>query len=262
MGGLQLTAVDAGPFRLERSKLVPFAQGMVSIPTTVGIIQHPKHGLVLWDTGVNHVVADPEAAEKYWAPGVREAFGAQGFTREHAIDKQLEKLGFKTNDVRYVIYSHLHIDHAGGMCYFPNAVHVVQSDEIRYAMWPDAWQRPTYCQNDFAGIRNMNMMEVDGDIDLFNDGSLRLLKTPGHSPGHQALLLNLLHRGQVCLGADVGHQRDGFANMMPMPWDWSLGAMSLSRMRVKQLVRDGVPVFLCHEAQDFADLPQNGKLWD
>jgi hypothetical protein len=54
MAGLQLTAVDAGPFRLERSKLGPFAQGMVSIPTTVGIIQHPKRGLVLWDTGVNH----------------------------------------------------------------------------------------------------------------------------------------------------------------------------------------------------------------
>src|SRR6267378_1158824 len=58
MGGLRLTVVDAGPFRLERSKLVPFALGMVDIP---------------------------------------------------------KKLGFKTDDVRYVIYSHLHIDHAGGM---------------------------------------------------------------------------------------------------------------------------------------------------
>jgi N-acyl homoserine lactone hydrolase len=179
MGGLRLTAVDAGPFRLEKSKLVAFAEGMVSIPTTVGIIEHPRHGLVLWDTGVNHVVADPEAGGKYWASGVREAFGAQGFTREHAIDKQLEKLGFKTADVRYVIYSHLHIDHAGGMCYFPKAVHVVQRDEIRYAMWPDARQRPTYSQNDFADIWNKDVTEVEGDVDLFNDGTLRLLKTPG-----------------------------------------------------------------------------------
>jgi N-acyl homoserine lactone hydrolase len=52
MGGLQLTAVDAGPFRLQKDKLVPFAQGMVSTPTTVGIIEHPKHGLVLWDMAI------------------------------------------------------------------------------------------------------------------------------------------------------------------------------------------------------------------
>jgi N-acyl homoserine lactone hydrolase len=262
MGGLRLTAVDAGPFKLEKSKLVPFAEGVISIPTTVGIIEHPKHGLVLWDTGVNHALADPEAGAKHWAPGVREAFGAQGFTREHAIDRQLEKLGIKTDDVRYVIYSHLHIDHAGGMCYFPKAVHVVQRDEIRYAMWPDAWQRPTYSQNDFADIWNKDVMEVDGDVDLFGDGTLRLLKTPGHSAGHQSLLLNLPHRGQVCLGADVGHQRDQFANMMPMPWDWSLSAMTASRLRMKQLVRNGVPLFLCHEGLDFAELPHDGKFWD
>jgi hypothetical protein len=52
-----------------------------------GIIEHPEHGLVLWDTGVNHLVADPEEGEKYWGPAIRDAFGAQGFTREHAIDK-------------------------------------------------------------------------------------------------------------------------------------------------------------------------------
>jgi glyoxylase-like metal-dependent hydrolase (beta-lactamase superfamily II) len=129
-------------------------------------------------------------------------------------------------------------------------------------MWPDAWTRPVYCQNDFANIRKIDVIEVDGDFALFNDGALRLLKTPGHTPGHQALLLNLPHRGQICLGADVGHQRDGFENMVPMPWDWSTSAMSLTRMRMKQLARGGIPVFLCHEAQDFAELPQNGKFWD
>jgi len=103
MSGLRLTVVDGGPCRLEKSKIVAFAPETVSIPTTIGIIEHPKHGLVLWDTGVNHVIADPEEGEKYWGPGIRDAFGAQGFTREHAIDKQLEKLGFKTDDVRYVV---------------------------------------------------------------------------------------------------------------------------------------------------------------
>jgi hypothetical protein len=110
--------------------------------------------------------------------------------------------------VRYVVYSHLHLDHAGGMCYFPNAVHVVQRDEIRYAMWPDTWTRPVYCQNDYRDIRKLNILELDGDFDLFNDGTLRLVKTPGHAPGHQVLIVNLHNRGRICLAADTGHQRD------------------------------------------------------
>ena len=85
-----------------------------------------------------------------------------------------------------------------------------------------------------SNIRKLDVVELEGDCDLFDDGSLRLLKTPGHSPGHQALILNLPQRGKICLGADVGHQKDGFEAMVPMPWDWSTSAMSLTRMRMKQ----------------------------
>jgi glyoxylase-like metal-dependent hydrolase (beta-lactamase superfamily II) len=242
--------------------LVALTSGVVKVPTTVGIIEHPKHGLILWDTGINGIVADPERGDEYWGPGLRAAFGTHGFTREHAIDAQLKHLGFRPEDVRYVVYSHLHLDHAGGMSYFPNAVHVVQRDEIRYALWPDAWTRPTYCQNDFKDIRKLNILEIDGDFDLFGDGTLRLIKTPGHAPGHQMLVLDLPHRGRVCLAADVGHLRDGFENMVPMPWDWSTSAMTVSRMRLKQMERSGVPAFLCHEAGDFAKLPGGGEFWD
>jgi N-acyl homoserine lactone hydrolase len=262
MAGLRLTAVDAGPLRPDKNKLVAFAPGTVSIPTTVGIIEHPQGGLVLWDTGINDAVADPDRGDAYWGPGIRDAFGAHGFKREHAIDAQLQRLGMRPADVRYVVYSHLHLDHAGGMSYFPSAIHIAQRDEIRYALWPDPWNRPVYCQNDFRDIRALDIMEIDGDFDLFHDGTMRLTKTPGHTPGHQSLILDLPHRGRVCLGADVGHQRDGFEAMVPMPWDWSVSAMTLTRQRMKQLHRAGVPVFLCHEAMDFAELPSGGTFWD
>ncbi|MGH7051519.1 MAG: N-acyl homoserine lactonase family protein [Acetobacteraceae bacterium] len=258
----RLTVLDAGPLEPDRNKLVAFASGRAPVPTTVGVIEHPAHGLVLWDTGINHLVADPERGDGYWGPGLREAFGTHGFTRAHAVDAQLERLGFKPADVRYVVYSHLHLDHAGGMSYFPGAVHVVQRDEIRYALWPDAWTRAVYCQNDFQDIRKLAIIEVEGDFDLFNDGLMRLVKTPGHTPGHQALILDLAHHGRICLAADVGHQRDGFEAMVPMPWDWSTSAMSMTRMRMKQLERSGVPLFLCHDAGDFAKLPSGGAFWD
>jgi N-acyl homoserine lactone hydrolase len=263
MTGLRLTVVDAGPLNPDKNKLVAFASaGTISVPTTVGIIEHPQHGLILWDTGINDAVADPDRGEAYWGPGIREAFGTQALTRDHAIDAQLKRLGFRLEDVRYVVYSHLHLDHAGGMSYFPKAIHVIQRDEIRYALWPDAWTRPVYCQNDFRDIRKLDILEIEGDCDLFDDGTLRLLKTPGHAAGHQALILNLPQRGKICLGGDVGHQRDGFDAMVPMPWDWSTSAMSMTRMRMKQIERSGVPLFLCHEAKDFAKLPMDGKYWE
>ena len=262
MTGLRFSAMNVGPLSPDKNLLVAFAPGHVEAPTTAAVIEHPKHGIILWDTGINEAVADPERGDAYWGPGLRAAFGTQGFTRAHVVDAQLDKLGIKPKDVRYVVYSHLHLDHAGGMCYFPDAIHVVQRDEIRYALWPDSWTRPVYCQNDFGLIRKLNIFELEGDLDLFGDGTLKLIKTPGHSPGHQVLVINRPTHGPICLAADTGHQRDGFEAMAPMPWDWSASAMSMTRMRMKQMERSGVPLFFSHEGQDFAKLPQNGIFWD
>jgi N-acyl homoserine lactone hydrolase len=107
--------MNVGPLTCAKNLLVAFAPGTVDAPTTSVVIEHPEHGVVLWDTGINEAVADPERGDEYWGPGLRTAFGTQAFTREHVVDKQLEKLGFRTSDVRYVVYSHLHLDHAGGM---------------------------------------------------------------------------------------------------------------------------------------------------
>jgi N-acyl homoserine lactone hydrolase len=259
---MRMSAMNVGPLSCDKNMLVAFASGRVEIPTTAAVIEHPKHGIVVWDTGVNEAIADPDRADEYWGANVRAAFEPHAFTREHVIDAQLDRLGIKPADVRYVLYSHLHLDHAGGMSYFPGATHVVQRDEIRYALWPDPWTRPVYCQNDFSNIRKLDILELEGDFDLFDDGSIRLLKTPGHTIGHQSLVLDLPNRGRICLGADIGHQRAGFENMIPMPWDWSVEAMSLTRRRMQHLERSGVPLFLCHDASDFAKLPQNGEFWD
>src|ERR1700741_3977100 len=170
MTDLRMSAMNVGPLSVDANLLVAFAPGRLEIPTTAAVIVHANHGVVLWDTGINGMVADPDQRDAYWGANVATAFGPHAFKREHAIDAQLERLGIKPNDVRYVLYSHLHLDHAGGMSYFPDAVHVVQRDEIRYPMWPDAWTSPVYCQNDFRDIRKLNILEIDGDFDLFGDG--------------------------------------------------------------------------------------------
>jgi N-acyl homoserine lactone hydrolase len=69
MAGMRLTVVDCGPLNPEANKLVAFAPGKVAVVTTVGIIEHPKHGLVLWDTGINDAAADPDRCEAHWGRG-------------------------------------------------------------------------------------------------------------------------------------------------------------------------------------------------
>ncbi len=161
MPGLKMSAMNVGPLTCAKNLIVALAPGTIDMPTTAAVIEHPKFGVVVWDTGINDAVADPARADDYWGKGLPAAFGTHNFTRQHAVDKQLEKLGYKPADVRYVIYSHLHLDHAGGMSYFPNAVHVVQRDEIRYALWPDQWTRPVYCQNDGTSGSLLNLYSDD-----------------------------------------------------------------------------------------------------
>ena len=89
---VRLTVCDAGPFTLDRSDLMVGATGPLTVPSTVVVIEHQSHGLVLFDTGVNHRIADDAGAEEQWGSGLRERYGATLFTREHAVDAQLERL--------------------------------------------------------------------------------------------------------------------------------------------------------------------------
>jgi N-acyl homoserine lactone hydrolase len=259
--GLRVTAVDCGPLKLDKGIFVTGASGLISAPSTVWIIEHPKKGLILFDTGINYNVADPEAAVRHWGPGMREAFGCI-MTREDAIDRQLLKLGYKLEDVKYVVLSHMHLDHAGGMCHFPNATFVVQQNELRYAWWPDSWTALVYCLNDYKDSRGYNFLQIDGDIDLFQDGTIKLITTPGHSPGHQAMLLRLENRGQICLAADSAHLKEAYRNGIPMPYDWSSEKHLSSYMKMRTIENAGIPLFFTHDQNDFDEFPKNGEWAD
>lgn len=259
--GVRVTVVNCGPLNIDKGILMTGAGGKLSVPTSVWIIEHPKRGLILLDTGVNYRVADPEAAEKYWGPGLREALGCD-MRREQAIDRQLINLGYKLTDVRYVILSHLHLDHAGGMCHFPDAVFVVQKSELRHAWWPDPWTGQVYCFNDYKGTRGFNFIQLDGDADLFQDGTLRLISTPGHTPGHQVVILRLENRGPICLAADVAHLREAYQTLTPMPYDWNVERVIDSYQKIKNIENAGIPVYFSHEPGDYFHFPRNGEWAD
>ncbi len=256
MTGLRFTTVDVAPLNVPQGFLHALAPGEIQIPTAAFIIEHPKHGVILFDTDMHPAISDADEAQRHFGEGIRDAFGAQGITRDHAIDRQLQRLGYRDSDVKYVVYSHLHLDHAGGMGLFPNATHIVQRDELRYAWWPDSWTRAVYCNNDLQGTRHFDFLELQGDTDLFSDGSMQLVKIPGHAPGQQMLILDLAHQERVCLAADVAHLRSALEHYAPMPWDHDVSANTLSHMKLRAIELGGVRGFLSHDPGDFARLPK------
>ena len=87
---------------------------------------------------------------------------------------------------------------------FPKAIHVIQKKELYQAWWPEKFQRGgAHVLADYDEARDFNYFELEGDYDLFGDGSLRILSTPGHTLGHQSVRLQLPETGTVLLSGDA-----------------------------------------------------------
>jgi glyoxylase-like metal-dependent hydrolase (beta-lactamase superfamily II) len=142
----------------------------------------------LWDTGLPDSLVGTPAGMKSNA-GV--------WTSKRTLAGQLAELGLKPSDIRYLALSHSHPDHVGNLNLFPQATLVVQKAEYD-------WVQP------FGGPRfkpEQPAIKAEGDRDLFGDGSVVLISTPGHSPGHQCLLVRLPKTGAVLLSGDAVHTR-------------------------------------------------------
>lgn len=190
-----------GPFNIQG--LIPsYPEAKdVQMPVNMWIIDHPQ-GLVLYDTGNNVAISDGQC-KTHWAAGLCD-FLKPNQKRDDVIDRQLQKLGYKVSDVKIVITSHSHLDHIGNIEMFPQAIHVMQKKELYQAWWPEKFQRNgAHVMADYDEARDFNYLELDGDYDLFGDGSLIILSTPGHTLGHQSVKLRLPEAGTIILTGDA-----------------------------------------------------------
>ena len=190
-----------GPFNIQG--LIPTYPDArdIHIPINMWILDHPK-GLVVYDTGNNAAISDGNC-KKHWAEGLCD-FLKPSQTKADQIDQQLVKLGYKTDDVKIVITSHSHLDHIGNIEMFPKAIHVIQKKELYQAWWPEKFQRTgAHVIADYDDARDFTYFELDGDYDLFGDGSVVVLSTPGHTLGHQSIKVRLPETGTVILSQDA-----------------------------------------------------------
>jgi N-acyl homoserine lactone hydrolase len=221
----------------------------ITVPCPAYLIEHPK-GLVLFDTGCHPKVADDPS---YWGP-MGSALQVK-YPKEMFLDRQIQALGYKMNDIKYVVVSHLHLDHTGYLHAFPKARFLIMANELRYAYWPDPYLRGAFIFEDIVPTRNFDWLELDGDFDLFDDGSLHMLKTPGHTPGECSLYVRLPNR-KILLVGDTIHIREQLVTGNAMTLDTDPVQATLSIQRVKA-IRDmhEATVWISHDPEDWAELP-------
>ncbi|MET4330223.1 N-acyl homoserine lactone hydrolase [Bradyrhizobium sp. i1.15.2] len=159
------------------------------------LVKHAK-GWFLWDTGIADAVA---AMPNGLAPADPKAVT---WRRPKTLAAQLEQLGLKPGDVKMMAVSHTHPDHTGNVELFPQATLYVQKAEYD---WPGANNEPRFKPSHPVEL-------LAGDKDVFGDGSVTILSTPGHTPGHQSLLVKLPKTGAVVLSGDAVHFKDNWEN--------------------------------------------------
>ncbi|MBN1628126.1 MAG: N-acyl homoserine lactonase family protein [Thermoleophilia bacterium] len=120
-------------------------------------------------------------------------------TPEHSLEAQLKRFDLAPEEVKLVVNTHLHIDHCGGNCFVPNARFVAQRSELEYALDPLPAHRPAYD----VDLSSMNLDLLDGDAEI-TDG-IRVIVTPGHSPGSQAVLVDTEGGLFVLAGDTIAH---------------------------------------------------------
>jgi N-acyl homoserine lactone hydrolase len=164
---------------------------MISTPVIWFLVAHPRGNVVI--DGGNALEAAIDA-KKHW--GAFADLATLEMTPEQAIVPALEARGFDPASIRWIVQSHLHLDHTGAVAaidHFPNAQVLVTRTEYEFAHAPDPYSAIGYCKPDYvkSGVPWVMLEDYEDGFDLFRDGTLRCWQTPGHSPGHQSFEVNL-----------------------------------------------------------------------
>jgi len=180
-----------------------------AVPVPAFLIEHPGAGLVLVDTGLH-----PACAHGDQNLGPNGRISEVRMTPEQAASARLRRLGHEPDEVAVVVMTHLHSDHASAVAEFPAATFVVDGAEWATATAPRGWMRG-YVPRQFDHAFDWRTLDLDDPgidsfatfsraVDLFGDGSVRLLSTPGHTPGHLSVLVRLADR-EALLTADAAY---------------------------------------------------------
>ena len=203
----------------------------IEFSSTCWLIQRGKEWL-LWDTGV------PESAlndPKGWSTLPKLIV----YHLDKTLTDQLAAIGLKTTDITYVALSHTHGDHIGNVRLFPDSTVLMQRAEYAWISSPDG---PNDNVNQLKALARKllgtpkHLRLLDGDADVFGDGSVTLVSTPGHTPGSQSLLVHLKNSGFIILSGDVVHLEENFEKDTVPSLNTDKAASIASMDRIRRMI--------------------------
>jgi glyoxylase-like metal-dependent hydrolase (beta-lactamase superfamily II) len=247
--GLRLFAFSCGWLESDLALFVEGATGAIRVPVPSYLVDHPR-GALVFDTGLHPATqADPEAR---LGRRIARAFRVC-FSPGEELAARLAGLGVDAAAVRWLVSSHLHFDHVGGNAQLPNARLVVQKREWEAGQDADLRAANAYDPRDYD--LGHDLLAVDGEHDVFGDGSVVCTPTHGHTPGHQSLRVRL-PGGEVVLAADACYLRRTLESLELPPIVHDPAAMRASLLRLRALRERGARIFFGHDPEFWASLPQ------
>lgn len=217
--------------------------GTITVPVPAYYIEHPR-GRVVIDTGMPPAMRDdPQTAIGRFLAGVFKA----DFTRGEDIDRQLALIGVDAASIDTVVNTHLHFDHCAGNHLLPNARIVLQRPELEAAR---AASPPKSGFDPMSELDGRDVQAIDGEHDLFGDGSVVLLPTYGHTPGHQSVKF-ACDGGETVLMGDCCYFHRTLSDMILPAFTLDAAEQRRSIARLKGLADRGARMIAGHDPEQW-----------
>lgn len=209
------------------------------------VIKHPK-GTLIWDTGLPEMLVGQE-------PFTPEG-GAFTISRKDSITAQLQKIGMTPEDIDMIAFSHIHFDHTGAANHFKNATWLVQQPEYEFATGEAIKGNAFYMPATFSELTNVE--KLNGDKDIFGDGTVIIKSMPGHTPGHQVLFLQLKENGPTLLSGDLYHFHENREGGIVPQFNHDIAQTDQSIKDFEAFAKaENAKVIIQHDPEDFTKTP-------
>jgi glyoxylase-like metal-dependent hydrolase (beta-lactamase superfamily II) len=235
-----LTCTDAG-------FLMQGLSGEIRLPIPSYLIEHPNGQLALFDTGLH-----PDLRRSTERLGSSAGIFRVHYQAGESVGERLAAMGVDPAAVDKVIFSHLHFDHCGGTLELPNARLVVQAEEWAAGHKEKLIAHDVYNPADFD--LGHDVEQVDGRHDVFNDGSVVTVPTPGHTAGHQSLQLRTAE-GDLVLCGDACYFRQALESLTTPGFGFDLERQRGSMKLLAELERAGARLWFGHDVDQWETLP-------
>jgi len=242
-----ITRLDCGRLTGDLAMFESGAAGSVTLSVSAWLLRHPK-GTVLFDTGMPASFIDGSDRTRRI-----EAFLAIDLGDGERVDAQLEGHDQDPGRVDFVVVSHLHFDHVGGLALIPNATLVIQRREWEAGLAAAAGDT-LHPREDFD--LGHPLLRVDGEHDLFGDGAVVCMPTPGHTAGHQGLRVRLADGREAVLCADCCYFARTLDSGVLPTFGHDLEDQSRSLERLRRLRDGGATIIPGHDIDWVGRMPR------